>query len=88
MERSVVAPPVVELGRLVRVDAVAALGARRAPCSRHPARPAGRPCRRHTSGNRRSAEPVVSVRKLQANYDDLIALRGIDLLVRPGEIVA
>jgi energy-coupling factor transport system ATP-binding protein len=33
-------------------------------------------------------DPVVSVRKLQASYDDLIALRGIDLVVRPGEIVA
>ncbi len=32
--------------------------------------------------------PVVTVRSLHASYDDIVALRGIDLIVRPGEIVA
>ncbi len=70
------------------VGAVATVGTRCATIGRHVACAAGRRCPHRKSGRRAIGEPVVSVRKLQANYDDLVALRGIDLLVRPGEIVA
>jgi energy-coupling factor transport system ATP-binding protein len=87
MQSSVVAPPVVELGRLVQWaplplsvrDARRAADTLRAQLATMPT-PLARPPA--------IGDPVVSVRKVQANYDDLIALRGIDLVVRPGEIVA
>jgi energy-coupling factor transporter ATP-binding protein EcfA2 len=87
MQSSVVAPPVVELGRLVQWaplplsvrDARRAADTLRAQLATMPT-PLERPPA--------VGEPVVSVHKLQANYDDLVALRGIDLVVRPGEIVA
>jgi energy-coupling factor transport system ATP-binding protein len=87
MQSSVVAPPVVELGRLVQWaplplsvrDARRAADTLRAQLATMPT-PLERPPA--------VGEPVVSVHNLQANYDDLVALRGIDLVVRPGEIVA
>jgi energy-coupling factor transport system ATP-binding protein len=90
MEHSVVAPPVVELGRLVNWQPL--------PLSVRDARRAAQPLRtRLESMQAPKAEtvippaagnPVVSVRKLQARYGDLRALRDISLTIRPGEIVA
>jgi energy-coupling factor transporter ATP-binding protein EcfA2 len=87
MQSSVVAPPVVELGRLVRWtplplsvrDARRAADALRSQLATMPPPP---------QQAQASGEPVIEVRNLHANYDDVIALRGIDMLVRPGEIVA
>jgi energy-coupling factor transport system ATP-binding protein len=87
MEHSVVAPPVVELGRLVNW--------RPLPLSVRDARRAAQPLRSKletlpapelvppTTG-----DAVVSVRRLQARYGDLLALRDVSLAVAPGEIVA
>jgi energy-coupling factor transport system ATP-binding protein len=87
MDDSPVAPPVVELGRLVSWQPL--------PLSVRDARRAASTLRDQLSSMTRPAvtptmtgEPVVSVRALDARYDDVIALRGIDLDVRPGEIVA
>jgi energy-coupling factor transport system ATP-binding protein len=87
MQSSVVAPPVVELGRLVQWAPL--------PLSVRDARRAADTLRAQLAtmptpqdGPAATGEPLIEVRKLQANYDDLIALRGIDLVVRPGEIVA
>jgi len=90
MERSAVAPPVVELGRLVQWaplplsvrDARRAADNLRAQLARLPTPHEQQPALGE------AAVTVVTVRKLQANYDDLVALRGIDIVVRRGEIVA
>jgi len=87
MEQSTVAPPVVELGRLVKWQPLplsvrdarrAADGLRARLASMTPPADAPAPTR----------EPVVSVQNLHDHYDEVIALRGVDLAVRPGEIVA
>jgi energy-coupling factor transport system ATP-binding protein len=87
MEQSTVAPPVVELGRLVKWQPLplsvrdarrAADGLRARLASMTP--PADAPAT--------TREPVVSVQNLHDHYDEVIALRGVDLAVRPGEIVA
>jgi energy-coupling factor transport system ATP-binding protein len=87
MEHSVVAPPVVELGRLVNW--------RPLPLSVRDARRAAQPLRSTLEAMgapdvvpATAREPVVSVRKLQARYGDLLALRDVSLAVAPGEIVA
>ena len=87
MHDSPVAPPVVELGRLVSWQPL--------PLSVRDARRAASTLRDQLSSMTRPAvtptstgEPVVSVRALEARYDDVVALRRIDLDVRPGEIVA
>jgi energy-coupling factor transport system ATP-binding protein len=87
MEHSVVAPPVVELGRLVNWQPL--------PLSVRDARRAARSLRTRLEAMpvpevmpSTTAEPVVSVRNLQARYGDLLALRDVSLAVAPGEIVA
>jgi energy-coupling factor transporter ATP-binding protein EcfA2 len=90
MEGSVVAPPVVELGRLVSWQPL--------PLSVRDARRAAQSLRSRlatlpvpeaaTAAPSAAADPVVSVRKLQARYGDVLALREVSLTVVPGEIVA
>jgi energy-coupling factor transporter ATP-binding protein EcfA2 len=87
METSNVAPPVVELGRLVNWqplplsvrDARRAADALRAQLAAMP-QPIDAPTM--------SGEAVVSVLNLHDQYDEVIALRGVELAVRQGEIVA
>jgi energy-coupling factor transport system ATP-binding protein len=87
MEGSVVAPPVVELGRLVSWqplplsvrDARRAAQSLRSRLATMPVPEAAAPA---------VGEPVVSVHKLQTRYDDVVALRDVSLAVVPGEIVA
>jgi len=87
MQRSPVAPAVVELGRLVHWQPL--------PLSVRDARRAADSLRTRLASLPALdvqpdpiGAPVVSVRRLHASYDDAVALRGIDLAVRPGEIVA
>jgi energy-coupling factor transport system ATP-binding protein len=87
MQDSTVAPPVVELGRLVSWqplplsvrDARRAADHLRARLAAMPPPDAAPPV---------TGDPVVSARTLEARYDGVVALRGIDLDVRAGEIVA
>jgi energy-coupling factor transporter ATP-binding protein EcfA2 len=87
MQDSAVAPPVVELGRLAEW--------RPLPLSVRDARRAAHALRERLSTTPLPAElplmagePVVDVHGLHARYDDVIALRAVDVMVRPGEIVA
>jgi len=87
METSNVAPPVVELGRLVKWqplplsvrDARRAADALRAQLAAMP-QPLNAP--------EISGVAVVSVQNLHDHYDEVVALRGVELAVRQGEIVA
>jgi energy-coupling factor transport system ATP-binding protein len=87
MQHSTVAPPVVELGRLVDWqplplsvrDARRAADTLRARLSTMPVPVDGPPI---------VGAPVVEVRGLHARYDAVVALRGVDLTARPGEIIA
>ncbi len=87
MAEAVVAPPVVELGRLAAWEPL--------PLSVRDARRAAGPLRERLSLAAPQAPPapaahppVIEVRALVAQYGRYIALRGVDLVVRPGEIVA
>jgi energy-coupling factor transport system ATP-binding protein len=83
---SPVAPPVVELGRLAGWDPL--------PLSIRDARRAAVPLRDRLEGHRPSAaaripgDVVARVRDLWAGYGRTTVLRGIDLELRAGEIVA
>ena len=85
---SPVTPPIVELGRLAGLVAVAPVGTRRPPGARlapdasHDAPPP------RADSPARAATPVAQVRGLVVAYDGQPALRGVDLDLRPGEIVA
>ena len=87
METSSVVPPVVELGRLVNWqplplsvrDARRSADALRAQLAAMPA---------PLDAQAMTGEPVVSVQNVHDHYDDVLALRGVELAVRPGEIVA
>jgi energy-coupling factor transporter ATP-binding protein EcfA2 len=87
MQDSTVAPPVVELGRLVSWQPLplSVRDARRAADSLR-ARLAAMPL--PDAAPAMTGEPVVSVRKLEARYDGVVALRGVDIDVRAGEIIA
>jgi energy-coupling factor transport system ATP-binding protein len=85
---SPVAPPVVELGRTlgwvplplsVRDARRAAAGLREQLAGMTPAAPAAPP---------RSGEPVARLRGVVASYGDIVAVRGIDLDIHHGEVVA
>jgi len=88
LARSPVAPPVVELGRL--------FGWSPLPLSIRDARRAAGPLRQRLEGltppipstRARRAEPIVQLRNVVASYGDVLALRNVDLLVYPGEVVA
>ncbi|MDQ1486797.1 MAG: energy-coupling factor transport system ATP-binding protein [Actinomycetota bacterium] len=87
MEAAQVAPPVVELGRLVswRPLPLSIRDARRAATALRQQLAVLPPPRAHAVA---VGESVVSVRGLVARYDDILALRGIDLDLGAGEIVA
>jgi len=89
LETAPVAPPVVELGRLARVRPVplsvrsarmacSPLRERLAAVTPPPARPQPAP----------GSEPVVDVTGLWAQHGPVTALRGVDLRVAAGEVVA
>ncbi|WP_059013536.1 ABC transporter ATP-binding protein [Streptomyces specialis] len=87
MARSPVHPPVVALGRLAGWDPL--------PLSVRDARRAAGPLRERLSGRAPAApartaggEPLLTVRALSVRRDRAEVLRGIDLVVRPGETVA
>jgi len=86
MADAVIAPPVVELGRLARWQPL--------PLSVRDARRAAGPLRErlaaitHPRLTTEPASPVVTTRGLVARYGDVIALRGVDFSIAPGEIVA
>jgi energy-coupling factor transport system ATP-binding protein len=82
-----VAPPIVELGR--------AVGWSPLPLSVRDARRLAEPLRTRLQIAPRPAdttptqpEPVVEVERVTVTFGDLAALRGVDLAVAPGEIVA
>ena len=86
MATATVVPPVVELGRLA--------GWHPLPLSIRDARRAAGPLRARLAGQRppastrRLGEPVAEVRDLVAGYGDVLALRGVDLDLRRGEVVS
>ncbi|HET7529804.1 MAG TPA: ATP-binding cassette domain-containing protein [Mycobacteriales bacterium] len=86
MQRTPVAPPVVELGRLAGWSPL--------PLSVRDARRAAAPLRDRLAGLQPPSRPaatgtgVVSLRRVSASYDGVRALRGVDLDVARGEIVA
>jgi len=87
MARATVAPPVVELGRLANWQPLplSVRDARRAATSlRERLARITAPTRAHLE----LPEPVVRVRDLVARYDDVVALRGVDLDMAPGEVIA
>ena len=87
METATVAPPVVELGRLAQWkplplsirDARRAADPLRAKLAKLRLPPAARPARR---------EPVVRTTDLVARYGTVVALRGVNFAVAPGEVIA
>ena len=86
MATATVVPPVVELGRLAGWDPLA--------LSIRDARRAAGPLRVRLAGRlppvpvRRPGEPVAHVRDLVAGYGEVLALRGVDLSLRRGEVVS
>jgi energy-coupling factor transport system ATP-binding protein len=82
-----VAPPVVELGRLVDWQPLplSVRDARRAATSLRDRLSSATPQAPRTA---LTGPAVVEVRNLHAQYDGVPALRGVNLAVRPGEIVA
>ncbi|MEP6759817.1 MAG: ATP-binding cassette domain-containing protein [Sporichthyaceae bacterium] len=87
MANSPVVPPVVELGRLAGWSPLplSVRDARRASAGlRQRLAPLPRPDRVETS----TAAPVAATRRLVVRYGDTVALRGLDLTVRAGEVVA
>ena len=87
MAESPVAPPVVQLGRLAGWSPL--------PLSVRDARRASAGLRARLAGAIRPVratpmlgEPVVVTRQLVVRYGDTVALRGLDLTVRAGEVVA
>lgn len=87
MKSSVVAPPVVELGRLANWQPIplSVRDARRAAASMRDRLANLAPPAAHALAPR---QPVVAIRKLTARYGPLVALRDIDLTIAPGEVVA
>lgn len=92
MATSPVAPPVVQLGRLagwtpvpltVRDARRRATGLRERLASLVPIHPAG-----STGAARPRGEAVASVRGLAVRFGDVLALRGVDLTLHAGEVVA
>jgi len=97
MTSALVAPPVVELGRWagwqplplsVRDARRAAEPLRERLTSLAPPRPRREPAGHVVTVTRLADAPVARVRGLVARYGDITALRGIDLAVSPGEVVA
>jgi energy-coupling factor transport system ATP-binding protein len=88
LAHSPVAPPVVELGRM--------LGWSPLPLSVRDARRAAGSLREQLEGRRptprpkpaRSPEPAARLRGIVSSYGDVLALRGVDLDLHRGEIVA
>jgi energy-coupling factor transport system ATP-binding protein len=88
MAGAIIAPPVVQLGRLANWQPL--------PLSVRDARRAAGPLRDRLATVARprpvtgatTHSPVVTTRGLVARYGDVVALRGIDLTISPGEIVA
>jgi energy-coupling factor transport system ATP-binding protein len=86
MAGSPVVPPVVALGRLAGWDPL--------PLSIRDARRAAGPLRERLTGlsparsGRPAGEEVARVRGLVAGYGSVLALRGVDLTLRRGEVVA
>lgn len=100
---SSVAPPVVELGRMAgwsplplsvrdarRLAAplrkqLSALSLAGDPVANHVANQAAHPTESRTEAT--AAEPTITARKLRVSFGRLVAVRDIDLDLRPGEIV-
>ncbi|MBB4687559.1 ABC transporter ATP-binding protein [Amycolatopsis jiangsuensis] len=81
-----VAPPIVELGRLA--------GWTPLPLSVRDARRKARPLREQLAGrvpdrpSERDGEPVLTAREVRVRYGGVHAVRGVDLRLRRGEVVA
>jgi energy-coupling factor transport system ATP-binding protein len=88
LAHSPVAPPVVELGRLLGWSPLplSVRDARRAAGALREQLATVLPTPRTTSVRR--AEPVVRLRGIVSSYGDVLALRGVDLDLNRGEVVA
>jgi energy-coupling factor transport system ATP-binding protein len=88
MRTASVAPPLVELGRLIGWDPLP-LTVRDARRQAAPLRlrlaPLGPPS--HAAGSNGSAPEAAAVRKLGVSYGPVVALDGVDLSVRGGEVM-
>jgi energy-coupling factor transport system ATP-binding protein len=89
IRRLAMGPPVARLGRLAGWDPVplTVRDARRVAHAELPP-PNGAPMSSTSLGRTSSLPATVALARVEARHGELVALRGIDLEVRPGEIVA